>query len=239
MRLLVTRPIEDSQRLAAKLRALGHDPVVAPLMNVYFLEGAALSLDGIQAVLATSANGVRALARRTARRDLVLLAVGPQTAETAAEHGFASITSAQGDAVALAELVAARLDSTRGPLFHAAGAETAGRLRQRLEALGFSVESEILYTAQAVAPLPKVAADALASGELDGVMVFSPRSARIFSGLVTAATLEAACARLDAYCISAAAAEALSPIAFARMAVAGSPNEGAIFSLLTAPGRVA
>ena len=45
-------------------------------------------LDGVQAILATSANGVRALARRTPRRDLPLFAVGPQTAARGAEAGI-------------------------------------------------------------------------------------------------------------------------------------------------------
>jgi uroporphyrinogen-III synthase len=235
MRLLATRPIEDSERLAAKLRALGHEPIVAPIMEVQMLDGDPLALDGVQAILATSANGVRALSRRTPRRDTALFAVGPQTAETARAASFSNVVSADGDAAALAETVAAQLDPARGDLFHAAGAETAGRLRQRLEASGFTVVSEILYEARPVERLPPAAADALASGTLDGVLVFSPRSGKTFASLVSAAGLSQHCARLDAYCISAAAAEGLAPLAFARVAVAAQPNEAAILALL--PGN--
>ena len=65
MRLLITRPEEDAIVIAGLLRARGHMPIVAPLMDVQVREGAAVTLDGVQALLATSANGVRAFAQRT------------------------------------------------------------------------------------------------------------------------------------------------------------------------------
>jgi uroporphyrinogen-III synthase len=123
-------------------------------------------------------------------------------------------------------------------LFHAAGTETAGRLRQRLEASGFSVESEILYAAETVTVLPRQATEALSSDALHGVFAFSPRSARILVELVSAAGLAPHCERLDACCISAAAAEALVPLGFARVLVAGAPNETAMLGLVSA-SRVA
>ncbi len=69
-----------------------------PLLSVRFHDGPPLALDGAQAILATSANGVRALARRSRARDLPVFAVGPQTAEAAREAGFANVKSADGDA---------------------------------------------------------------------------------------------------------------------------------------------
>jgi len=238
MRLLVTRPVEDSEKLAAKLRALGHEAVVAPLMTVRFFDGPPLAFDGVQAILATSANGVRALSRRNARRDIAVFAVGPQTAETARENGFGKVAGADGDAAALTETATAKLDPARGALFHAAGAETAGDLRQRLEARGFTVVSQVLYEAQPLTRLPSTAADAFKADAFDGVLVFSPRSAKILSGLVAAAGLSSHCARLDAYCISTAAGEALNPLAFARVAVASAPNEEAMLNLLAAGNSV-
>jgi uroporphyrinogen-III synthase len=234
MRLLVTRPEEDAVVIADALRARGHVPVIAPLMVVRYLEGPVLGLDGIQAVLATSANGVRALARRSARRDISIYAVGPQTAEVARQEGFVAVTSADGDSAALVELVGRHADPMAGPLFHAAGAETAGRLRQALQARGFTVESDVLYDAAPVAALPEAAADALRTDALDGVLLFSPRSAKLFAGRVGDLGLAENCARLDAFCISAATAAALAPLSFARIVVASVPNQDGILALLPA-----
>src|SRR3984957_4244968 len=101
MKVLVTRPQEDAEETAQLLERRGHQALIAPLLQTRFCDGAALTLDGVQAVLATSANGVRALARRTARRDVPLFAVGPQTAALARSAGFLIVRDADGDAFSL------------------------------------------------------------------------------------------------------------------------------------------
>ena len=65
MRVLVTRPIEDAGETEALLKARGHKAVIAPMLNIVFHDGPPIELAGVQAILVTSANGVRALSRRT------------------------------------------------------------------------------------------------------------------------------------------------------------------------------
>jgi uroporphyrinogen-III synthase len=235
MRLLVTRPHDDAESFASLLRARGHEPIVAPLMEVHFFSGAAIALGGVQALLATSANGVRAIAARTSRRDVSLYAVGPQTAEAARQAGFPIVLSGEGDSTALVETVARDADPAKGTLLHAAGTETAGRVRQALQAHGFRVETEILYEAKPAEVLPATAADNLRADALDGVLLFSPRSAKTFAALVNTAGLSAHCGRLVAFCISAATAEGLSGLNFSRVAIAGAPNQDAILDLIPQP----
>src|SRR5579863_2146442 len=106
MRILVTRPWEDGREIAARLAERGHQALLAPLLEPRFLQGPLLEegeLDGVQAVLATSANGIRALNRRSARRDIPIFAVGPQTADEARKSGFSNVRSADGDAKTLAQ----------------------------------------------------------------------------------------------------------------------------------------
>ena len=70
MRVLVTRPEDDARETAVRLKALGHEPILAPLISIRFIDGPDIDLAGVQALIATSSNGVRALARRTSRRDI-------------------------------------------------------------------------------------------------------------------------------------------------------------------------
>src|SRR5262245_999401 len=79
MHVLVTRPLEDGAEIAARLAEMGHRALLAPLLTPHFPDGPQPEFQDVQAVLVTSANGVRALIRRTARRDLPIFAVGPQT----------------------------------------------------------------------------------------------------------------------------------------------------------------
>src|SRR5689334_6266641 len=143
MRVLVTRPVDDANETAALLHARGHDAIVAPLLEVRYHDGHPLHLDAIQGLLATSANGVRAFARRTSRRDFAVFAVGSQTAQAARDAGFSDVRNADGDAGTLAQTVQASASPQDGPLLHVSGAEAAGRLAAALTAAAVMVRTEI------------------------------------------------------------------------------------------------
>jgi uroporphyrinogen-III synthase len=232
MRILVTRPLEDANRIAGQLRARGHEPLVAPLMEIRFREGPEISLDGIQAVLATSANGVRALAKRSARRDVPVLAVGPQTAAEAQALGFIDVRDAQGDGAALALAVEKWAEPANGALLHVAGREASAQLARKLTDRDFEVRTAVLYDALPVESLPEQVVKALQNGALDAAMFFSPRSAQVFVDCIGKAGLGAGCARLTAFCISQAAAARLAPLTFGALRVAKNPNQEALLALL-------
>jgi len=232
MRVLVTRPQEDALETAARLTALGHDAVIAPLLEIRFLDGDEVALGGVQAILATSANGVRATARRTARRDVALFAVGRQSAEVARAAGFRDVRSADGDGAALAQATMRWAKRDGGTLLHVAGGETEGALRATLAKEGFAVRGAMLYEAVAAETLPPAAADALRAQTLDAALFFSPRSARIFADLVRHAGLADSCGAVVAAAISEAAAKALGGLDFAAIRVAARPDQDALLTLL-------
>jgi uroporphyrinogen-III synthase len=227
MRILVTRPLEDGKEIAARLKERGHQALLAPLLEPHFQDGPELALADIQAILLTSANGVRALARRTRRRDLPIFAVGPQTAEEARRGGFRMVRNADGDAEALAEATT-RWATKADVLLHVCGEDAPGTLADDLSARGFQVRRCALYAIQPAQRLPPEAETALRARSLDGALFFSPRSARIFGALADGLPAE----NLIAFCISPATAAALSPSAFAQIAVAEKPNQNALLDLL-------
>jgi uroporphyrinogen-III synthase len=232
-RIVITRPREDATRLAAQLAEQDIEAVIEPMLEVVPRPlDTPLDLDGAQAILVTSANGVRALARAGTRRDLPLFAVGPASAETAAACGFAEIEAASGDVAALAKLVRARLQPDGGPLIHAAGSHIAGDLAGALEAAGFTVRREVLYEARAAGALSAPLCASLTARELDAVLFFSPRSADTFVTLLTAAGLAQSAASLDALCLSDAVANAAGGVAWRRVAVAERLDQEAVLALL-------
>ncbi len=232
MRILLTRPLDDAAPFARILGERGHEAVIAPLLEIRFRDGPDVPLDGVQAILATSANGVRAIARRTARRDIPIFAVGPQTTEEARRAGFAAVRNADGDGAALARAAEQWASPDRGALLHAAGAEVPKLLAAELEKHGFTVRREILYDAVALSQMPDAAAVALKSDVLDAVMHFSPRSARLFGELAAQAGLQRHCKRVASLCISRATAEAAEALAFREIRIAKSPSQEAMLALL-------
>jgi len=232
MRILVTRPKEDAARFAELARARGHEAVCASVLSVHFYDGPELTLGGVSAVLATSANGVRAFARRTGNRELPVFTVGPQTADAARRAGFAHIECADGDAATLAAAVPGWVKPDDGILLHAASAGNDGRLKALLAEEGYMVDLAELYDVIPAHKLPEAARHPLASGKLDAVVVFSPRSAQTLRDCVVRAGLTQACERLSAACISQATADGLSPLAFRHVAVAARPNQDALLDCL-------
>src|ERR1700722_1555244 len=153
MRALVTRPRAEAKSLAALLAARGADAGIEPMIEIVENDRALPNFDGVQAFLCTSANGVRALARASADRDIPVLAVGDATARAARAAGFGEVASAAGDVGDLARLATRRLRPANGRLIHIAGSQIAGDLAGILGAAGFAVERAVLYQARAAAAL--------------------------------------------------------------------------------------
>lgn len=232
MRILVTRPEEDARPLRDQLEALGAEPVVVPLMTVAQNDDASVDLGGVQALAFTSANGVRAFARACEARALPVFAVGDATARTARETGFAEVSSAGGNVDDLSRLIAERLDPSGGTVFHAAGRDLAGDLSGQLEARGFAVRRTVLYRALQPDALPEAIADLLRRRRLDGVLLFSPRSATSFVSLVDAAKLLNELAYVTLYALSDAVAEAAGQADWAHIRIASRPEQGALLDLV-------
>ena len=228
MRILISRPQEDAARLAELLRARGHEPLCASLLSVRCFDGPELTFESISAIVVTSANGVRALARRTERRDLRIFTVGPQTADAAKKAGFDDVECADGDATTLAEKVLGWVGPQEGVLLHAASADTEGQLKTLLAEEGYTVDEIVLYEVVAIHKLPEIAREAIVYHALDAAVVFSPRSGQALRDCILRAGLAEACKSIAAICISPATAAALEPLAFRRVIVAERPNQAAM-----------
>ena len=230
MRLLLTRPREDSEALAEVLNGRGHQSLIEPLLSISHETGATVDLDGVQAVLVTSANGVRALAAVDQRRGLPVFAVGDASARAAVEAGFAPVYSASGDVESLAGLVVGTLDATAGAVLHVAGSRLAGDLAGRLEAAGFACRRAVLYQAEKAESLSSQAVRALGEGDIDGVLFFSPRTAFTFVSLARLAGLDGACAAVMAFCLSPAVAENARALEWRQVSIATRPDQESLLA---------
>ncbi|HCP01183.1 MAG TPA: uroporphyrinogen-III synthase [Rhodospirillaceae bacterium] len=232
MRVLVTRSRPDAENTADALVARGHSVVVSPLLIVTMEESSEVNFDGVQAILITSTNGARALARLTARRDVPVFAVGSASAESVRGFGFAEIENAEGDVEALAALVVEHLAPDAGRLVHVAGTVTAGDLSELLYASGFLVERAVAYRADAAAQMPAKIEEGLRGGKLDAALFFSPRTASQFVDLIDRAGLRSECCKVIAAALSPAVAERLAPLKFADVRIAKLPNQESLFLAL-------
>lgn len=227
MRALITRPEADAAPLAQALSERGIGVTVEPLLAIQPVADATLDLDGVQALLFTSMNGVRAFASLSPRRDLGVLAVGNGTAAAARAAGFAHVESAGGDVVDLTRLVRERLKPKDGALFHAAGSVVAGDLAGQLAEAGYELRRAVLYEAKPAESLSPGVVAALADRAFDLVLFFSPRTAATFVELVGRAgdpRAAAGCAAATALCLSGAVARKAEALPWKAVLSAERPD---------------
>lgn len=232
MRVLVTRPREDSVALEAELRRMGIDVALEPMLKVRRLKVDTVDVQAVQGLLFTSSNGVRAFESVSAERSVPAYCVGDETARTAGAAGFSTVHSAAGNVEKLAEYVASKAHPRAGRMIHITGSVTAGDLAGRLGDAGFTVERIPLYEAVAATELSEETQQALKKGLLDAVLFFSPRTAATFVSVAKKAGLEEACRTVEAVCLSAAVAERVSGLPWRRTVVASEPTRAALLASL-------
>ena len=215
MRLLVTRPEPDATREAKTLTAMGHEPVLAPLLKIEFLDDVPLNLNGAQAIVITSRNALRALGAHPERdkaTELPLFAVGEATAWAARQLGFSEVTIGPGTGAGLPPIICTEVHPDHGPLIHIGAEKVAFDLKGALEEDGFDLRRVVLYRSHAVEELSDEIVDELKRGDIDGVLLLSPRTARAFARLVERYGLVTHVKGLVCYCLSRAIAEAVVPL---------------------------
>ena len=212
-----------------RLRALGHTPLLAPLLETRRLEPTPPLPAGVQALAFTSANGVRAFAATWDERACPVFAVGEATARAARAKGFTSVRSADGDVAALAALIAST--PLPGLVLHACARARADDLEGRLAASGCTVATLPIYETVAVERLPAEASEALEAGALAAVLLHSPKAAAALAlHLEERPAVE--CERLRIVGLSAACTAPLAGLRLRAVEVAARPTEGALLERL-------
>jgi uroporphyrinogen-III synthase len=235
MRVLVTRPAADGERTARKLRRLGHEAVLAPVLAVRPLDAAVPSRD-FTALVVTSANALHAIEGLPdpVRRGPAF-AVGERSADALRRAGFTSVETAA-DAGALARSAALILPAG-GVLLHLCGRDRKPEPEASLRAAGFMVVPVEVYEAAAVGQLPAAAESALGQARLAAALHYSRRSAEILLHLCDSAGLTAALLALPQHCLSADVAAPLRERGASALVVAPQPREDDLLAGL-APGGV-
>lgn len=190
-------------------------------------------LDGVQALAATSRNGLKAVAPIPERaQGLPLFAVGPGTATLARALGFAHVIAGPGTGRELADIIRAEADPAAGTIVHIAGETLAFDLGRALRAHGFDVRTEVVYRTEPTGGFPREVADAFRQGGFDGVVLMSPRTAKVYAQHVVEAGLAAAARRMVHFCLSEAIARQIAPLGVERVAVARAPNSEEMLALI-------
>ena len=224
-KIWITRAQPGADATAERVRALGHEALIAPLLAVQALPDVAVDLGGVAALAFTSANAVRAFADLCAERAIRVFAVGAVTAQAARAAGFKLVLSADGNVEALAEGIGQRRGELRGAVLHLGAAELAGDLvgaleKQRVVARSLTVYETVLAPVDPEAVAQLVLADA--------VLLHSPRAAQALAAVLKAYPAP----KLRALGLSKAVMKPLARAKIGGRAYPSMPLEGALLNLI-------
>lgn len=234
MQILLTRPDPGpgGDELEKALKNAGHEIVRAPLLTITHT-GTLPVFEGMQALIATSSNGLRAVAPfPEAALRLPLYAVGPATAALARALGFRTVLEGVGDGPGLADMIRAEVDPKAGPLLHLSGDKLALDFAEALHPDGYDVERAVVYRAEPANGLPAEAVEGIREGGFRGVILMSPRTARVYARLVKSSGIAAEACRLVHFCLSDAVAREAKALGSLEVAVAAKPNAEEMLALV-------
>jgi uroporphyrinogen-III synthase len=235
MRILVTRPEPDALKLKARLEAMDHEAVVEPLMRLDFEGGDLVDLSEVQAIVATSRNALRALKHQRCHKiaaKLPAFVVGPGTAKEARALGFEVIVTGAGRARDLLPQIVSTLDPQAGFLLQPAGDALADDIAPDLQQHGFRVLQPVVYHMRSATSLSRSTLEQLVDGEIDAVMLLSPRTAQIWIDLVQKYRMTEAVQRLLHVCLSPSVARRLKPLGAVRVETPPAPALEELLALL-------
>ena len=229
---LITRGREDATLLSSILTSLGYNPLIDSLLKIDYEGSANICLNGVQALIMTSANGVRAFSRKSEIRDLDVFTVGDATALEAKKLGFSSIKSASGDIKSLRKLVLKVLSPIDGTLYHVTGTYMAGQLGKDLISHGFEYYRDILYNTVEAKQFLNETMRAFSIGNINSVLFYSPRTAATFRKLIIHEGIMERLQVVYAFCLSKAVESEIKMLPWRQLIVADQPTQDALLTRL-------
>lgn len=230
MKVLVTRPVVDQDQTLSRLDDLGVAALSSPVMEIVNLDFALPDRDW-QAVLSTSRNGLRALSptQVMSLRPFPFYCVGKKTEDFARELGFEDVRSASSDVRSFQPDLLKSLTFDQGPVLYLTTPHRTGNLGAVLKNAGFEVALFEVYETCSIDFLNDEAVAAIKQRSLDGVLLYSARTARLFLELIDIHDLGSTASTLTYFCLSPAVASILEKRGYLHV-VADRPNETSLLA---------
>ena len=232
MRVLITQPAQEAAVSAKALAARGHEPIAIPLVTVERESSPNINLASAQGFLATSPEGVRALAEHVGVRTFPIFVESELSAAEARRLGFKEVLAAKDDAQDLARLIERTLKPANGALVYACSTAAPVNLSAMLGNMGFAVRPLPLYSIKRVAEIPAALREKLNSREIDAALFLSPDEARAFVTLLQREETAPVTAGLKTVAATPAIAAPLRALNGASVTVAAASDPTSIWATL-------
>lgn len=236
---LLTRPYEESKSFAIKLKELGVESIIEPLLSIELITDENIITDlkcnESQTIIFTSKNAVNGLMNLKLSGSLLakqVLAIGSKTAAIARAAGFKNIINIDANGEKMIEYILSNFSPKQGNIIYVSGDIVAIDLENILRQNGFTVTRLIVYRSIAVNKFSKETENLLKENKISFVIFFSQRTARIFSDLVKLSSLQDTVKTVKAFVLSKNIALSLAELKWQEIFTANAPNENSMIDII-------
>lgn len=220
-KIILTRPEKEARDFSNRI--LSQLPevkiIISPLITIEYTKPK-VDLNAFDGIIFTSSNGIEAIKKLSIPHNMPCFAVGPKTAQQAAQLGFLA-SQGPGNADGLITLILSR--PSVGRLLHISGEHTRGNISTRLTGLGQICEHIVAYKQETLS-LTTEAMDAFKGGKPIILPLFSPRTAQLL--ITQSVPLE----QSHMIALSEAVAELFNDFKLSSLTVAEAPTAESILN---------
>jgi uroporphyrinogen-III synthase len=226
MLLWVTRSYPFNLRTSRRLAEIGHRSVTVPVLHIR-PTGRLPNAAEPTAIAFTSGHAVRHRPLPEEWRSLPVFTVGKHCAALARACGYPDVRSADGNVSDLRDLILGSV-SRFGHVLHLGAREPAGDLVGELRNAGLSAELSVVYES-IEATSEQLRSVSMGLTFVDGIIVHSPKGARVAAELVRQTQWQGL-----VFALSAACAEPFERLPGMKIETAAAPTERALIDLIGA-----
>ena len=225
MHILLTRPLEDCNKMILKFKSLGHNVSHLPLISIEGLKYESLNFSDFKGIVFTSANAIKFLDVKNIDKKLNCFCVGREKEKKARSAGFQNVFAADGNVNNLKELILLNFNTTDGKLLYVSGEIISSNLDQNLISEGYNIKRVIDYRTNPIEKFEQSFIDKLKIKMPEIVYIYSQNSAINFLNVIKNYQLESLWMNTNLMCIGEKTSSILNEIKWKKIFLFNSGEE--------------
>jgi len=218
-KILLTRPEKLSQKIAQTLAQKNLSSLIQPLFSIAQIDHLQPINQKLKAVLITSSAAVFALEKLAVKKDILILVVGKKTADVVKKLGYQNLLFANNSAASLLDLALEKLsknNSNNNLIIYLAGEKITLDLTEKLSEQNFNAQKIVVYKTVEIEKFSNSTIDAIKSGNVSEVWIYSKNSLKIFYKLAQKHNLLECLSEIKILCLSQEIAELAKETGFLK-----------------------
>jgi len=228
---LVTRALPQAKETAEKLEKMGIKTLVEPCIRIQFnYQQESISFKKNTIIIVTSKNGAEAFAMACSNHNFRIITVGRKAQDFLCSKGFSQVIHSAKHMNDLLKYIKLNFVPREDEFIYFRARHVAKNLKSALPDHHF--REVISYEAVAKTNFSKVLIELIKEGKINGLLLYSARTAKIFAELAEKAGISKFLDKMIIFCLSPSLVEVCRAIPHREIFTAATPTENSLLKLV-------